>query len=207
MNWLDFVIIATWAVGFFVGWRIGLFGTIFTTGGLIVGVLLAARFSDDVSELVTDSVSSDSLATVAAYGIILLAVFVASQVLRATVKGILKLVFLGWVDTVGGLALGLIMGVVLSGSLITVLARYSSDLPVEALIEQTPGGGFIAMGLDVADIARSGIQEKLNTALMESNLVPVFLNIRSAVPGDAMGFVPDDFKVALDVLEMEIDKP
>ena len=207
MNWLDFVIIATWAVGFFVGWRIGLFGTLFTTGGLIVGVLLAARFSDDVSELITDSVSSDSLATVAAYGIILLAVFVAAQVLRATVKGILKLVFLGWVDTLGGLALGLIMGVVLSGSLITVLARYSSDLPVEALIERTPGGGFIAMGLDVADIARSGIQEKLNTALMESNLVPVFLDIRSAVPGDALGFVPDDFKVALDLLEMEIDKP
>ena len=62
-----------------------------------------------------------------------------------------------------------------------------SDLPVEFLIE------------------RVGIQEKLNTAMVESTLVPVFLDIRSAIPGHALGFVPDDFKVALDVLETQID--
>ena len=208
MNWLDIVIIATWVFGFIVGWRMGLFGAIFTTGGMLVGVLVAARFSDNVSEVITDSVSSDTLTTVIAYGIILLAVFVAAQVLRSIVKGILKLVFLGWVDTVGSLALGLVIGVVLSGALITVLARYSSDLPdlpVESLLERTPGGGFIAFGIDIADIARNSLQEKLNTALVESTLVPVFLDIRGAIPGHALGFVPDDFKVALDVLEVQID--
>lgn len=197
MNWLDIVIIATWTFGFFVGWRMGLFGAIFSTGGLIVGVLLAARLSDNVSELITDSVSSDTLATVIAYGIILFAVFVAAQVLRVVVKGILKMVFLGWVDTVGGLVLGLVLGVVLSGALITMLARYSSDLPPE-LLEKSPTAILVA-------IDRAGLQKKLNTALVESNLVPVFLDIRGAIPGDALGFVPDDFKIALDVLETQID--
>ncbi len=74
MNWLDVIIIALWGIGFFVGWRMGLLGAIFTTGGLVVGVLLAARLSDNVSELLTDSVSSDSLATIIAYAIILFAV-------------------------------------------------------------------------------------------------------------------------------------
>ncbi len=228
MNWLDIVIIALWGIGFFVGWRMGLLGAIFTTGGLVVGVLLAARLSDNVSELITDSVSSDTLATIIAYGIILFAVFVAAQVLRTVVKGILKMVFLGWVDTVGSLARGLVMGVVLSGALITVMARYSSDLPLEylELLELAPGDVIsdipeelqelleLAPGDVISDIPeellgflieRAGIQEKLNTALVESTLVPVFLDIRSAIPGHALGFVPGDFNIALDALETQID--
>ena len=203
MNWLDIVIIALWGIGFFVGWKMGLLGSIFTTGGLVVGVLLAGRLSDNVSELITDSVSSDTLATIIAYGIILIAVFVAAQVLRTVVKGILKMVFLGWVDTVGSLALGLGMGVVLSGALITVLARYSSDLPLE-LLDLAPGDVISDLPVEFL-IERAGIQEKLNRAMMESTLIPVFLDIRSVIPGHALGFVPDDFKVALDVLETQID--
>ena len=203
MNWLDIVIIALWGIGFFVGWRMGLLGTVFTTGGLIVGVLLAGRLSDNISELITDSVSSDTLATIIAYGIILFAVFIAAQVLRTVVKGVLKMVFLGWVDTVGSLALGLVMGVVLSGALITVLARYSSDLPLE-LLDLAPGEVISDQPIEFL-IERVGIQEKLNTAMVESTLIPIFLDIRSAIPGHALGFVPDDFKVALDVLETQID--
>lgn len=203
MNWLDIVIIALWGIGFFVGWRMGLLGTIFTTGGLIVGVLLAGRLSDNVSELITDSVSSDTLATIIAYGIILFAVFIAAQVLRTVVRGVLKMVFLGWVDTVGSLALGLVMGVVLSGALITVLARYSSDLPLE-LLDLAPGEVISDQPIEFL-IERVGIQEKLNTTMVESTLIPIFLDIRSAIPGHALGFVPDDFKVALDVLETQID--
>ena len=204
MNWLDIVIIGMWLLGFVMGWRMGLFGAIFTTGGLVVGVLLAARLSDNVSEVITDSVSNDSLATVIAYGIILFAVFIAAQILRGIVKGILKLVFLGWIDSLGGLALGLVAGVVLSGAFITAFARYSSDLPVE-LLEKVPGGVVENLPVDFL-IERSGIQDTLNSALMDSTLVPIFLDIRDAVPGDAMGFVPDDFKVALDVLQAEIDR-
>lgn len=203
MNWLDFVIIATWAFGFIAGWRIGLFGAIFTTGGLILGVLLAARFSDNVSEVITDSISSDSLATVVAYGIILLAAFLAAQVLKTIVKRMLKLVFLGWVDAVGAIGLGLVMGLVLSGALITVTARYSTDLPLglQKLIDEGVTGSLSVPSI----IERTWIQNQLNEALVESSLVPSFLDIRDALPGHSLGFIPDDFKIALDVLQVEID--
>ncbi|MBF8266581.1 MAG: Colicin production protein [Dehalococcoidia bacterium] len=198
MNWLDIVIIAAWALGLFIGWRMGLFGAIFTTGGLIAGVLLAARFSDNVAGLLTDSISSDTLVTVISYAIIIVLVFIAAQLLKAMVKGIFKLVLLGWVDSLGGLALGLVAGVALSGAIIMGLARYSSDLPVE-LLEELTGASY----LDIP-IERTGIQEKLNTALVESTLVPVFLDVRDALPGEATGLVPDDFRLALDVLEAQI---
>jgi membrane protein required for colicin V production len=203
MNWLDIVIVAMWGIGFYAGWRMGLFGAIFTTGGLVIGVLLAGRLSDNVAEILTDSISSDTMATVIAYGIILFAVFVAAQILKTIVKGLMKMVFLGWVDAVGSLALGLVVGVILSGSLITVMARYSNDLPLE-LLDLAPGEVISNLPVDFL-IKRSGIQEKLNTTMVESALVPVFLDVRSAIPGQALGFVPDDFKVALDVLETQID--
>ena len=94
VNWLDIVIFITLVFGFVIGWRIGLFGAIFTTGGLGAGVLLAARFSDNVAEIITNSISSDTVATVLAYLIILLTVFTLAQILRAAAKGILKMVFL-----------------------------------------------------------------------------------------------------------------
>lgn len=205
MNWFDIVIIVLWAVGFLTGLRMGLFGAIFTTGGLIVGVLLAGRFSDNVAELLTDSISSDTLVTVISYGIIILAVFIGAQFLKAVVKGIMKMVFLGWVDTVGGLALGMVAGVILSGALITGMARYSNDLPTDLLDSQSENALVDMVRERALELVTSGIQEKMNTALMESSLVPIFLDIRSAIPGDALGLVPDDFRLALDLLEAQIE--
>lgn len=203
MNWLDFVIITTWVFGFVAGWRIGVFGAIFTTGGLIVGVLLAARLSDNVADAITDSISSDSLATVIAYGIILLAAFLAAQAIKTVVKRILKLVFLGWIDAAGAIGLGLVMGLVLSGALITVTARYSTDLPLglQSLIDQDVTGVLSIPSI----IERTWVQDHLNKALVESILVPPFLDMRDALPGHSLGFLPDDFKIALDILQVEID--
>ena len=203
VNWLDIVIFITLVFGFVIGWRIGLFGAIFTTGGLGAGVLLAARFSDNVAEIITNSISSDTVATVLAYLIILLTVFTLAQILRAAAKGILKMVFLGWIDAVGGITLGLVMGIILSGALITVTSRYSSDLPLE-LLNPESGEPISDLPLEFL-IQRDWIQERLNTSLIESSMVPIFLDIRGTVPGQALGFVPDDFKVALDVLEAQVN--
>jgi membrane protein required for colicin V production len=205
MNWLDIVIIVLWAIGFFTGLRMGLFGAIFTTGGLIVGVLLAGRFSDNVAELLTDSISSDTLVTVISYGVIILAVYIGAQFLKTVVKGIMEKVFLGWVDNLGALALGMVAGVVLSGALITGMARYSNDLPTE-LLDLESENTLVDMVRDKAiELVASGVQQKMNTTLVESSLVPIFLDIRSAIPGDALGLVPDDFSLALDLLEAQIE--
>ena len=48
-------------------------------------------------------------------------------------------------------------------------------------------------------------KESLETALTESQLVSVFINVSAALPGDAIGFVPADFKVALDILKDKIE--
>ena len=204
MNWLDLLLIAICASGFFVGWKIGLFGAIFTTCGLLAGTFLAARFSDDVADLLTDSVSSDTVATVLAYFLILLTVWIGAQVAKKIAQRIFKMVFLGWVDKLGSLALGLVAGLILSCASVTVLARYSSDLTVE-LLDLTQNQLVHQLPLEEL-IDRSGFQRSVQDALVQSSLVLVFLQIQSSVPGYALGFVPDDFRLAIEVLEVEIER-
>lgn len=205
MNWFDFLAIGTWAVGFMTGWRIGLFGAIFATAGLLFGVLLAGRFSDNISDLMTESISSDTLATVISYMAIIGTVFIGFQILRRLVKDVMKMVFLGWVDTLGSIALGLTMGLLLSGALITVSARYSNDLP-DVLLDLPSDQSIRELPLETL-IDRAGLQEKLNSSLMDSTIVRGFIDIRSGIPSDTLGFIPDDFEVALDILEAELAQP
>ena len=179
------------------GWRTGLFNAAFLAGGAAAGVFVAGRFSDDVAELLTDSLFSDTLATVISYAVIVAIIFVAVQALRGFLNRplhrIMRIVSVKWMDNLGGAAFGLLLGLALTGGLIAMMARFASDLPED--IE----------AIDLAGIDRTELQTGLNDSLTESGLVPAYLEARRSIPGDAMGFVPDDFDVALDILEAQID--
>ena len=54
-------------------------------------------------------------------------------------------------------------------------------------------------------IELTGFRGDINNALVDSSLVPFWLDIVDAVPGSAIGMVPDDFKLALDDLQRRID--
>ncbi|MEE8442940.1 MAG: CvpA family protein [Dehalococcoidia bacterium] len=190
MNWLDIVIVIVALVGLIIGWRMGLLGAVFNTLGVVVGVFIAARFSDDIASWFTDRGAAAAIATVLGYVVIIVGVFVAAQVARGFVKRVLNLVFLGWIDSMGAIGVGLLFGVALSGALILGLARYSNDLP-------EGGMGTI--------IELSGFRGTIQDAMVESSLVPAFIEATDAIPADAMGFVPEDFKEALDLLKHRID--
>jgi hypothetical protein len=110
----------------------------------------------------------------------------------------LGILFLGWVDKLGGIALGVVIGVILTGGLTTVSARYAyvfdeSDDPslVNRLVED---------GLNKAGRGR------VDTWLVESQLVPTVLDVRDALPGDMLSMVSGDFTIALDILQKRVDE-
>lgn len=191
MNWVDFIILGVAVIGIFVGWRIGFLGAIFTTAGVVIGMFLAGQLSDDIAAALTESVSNDTLATALAYAILVGGAIAAAMIARNITKKILSLVLLGWVDSLGSLALGLVAGVLLAGALITFAARYSQDLPEGGL-----AGTFIEM---------TGIQGNINEALVESSLVPVWLDVVDALPASALGLIPGDFSLALQELDRRVE--
>lgn len=190
MNWLDIAIVIVALAGLYFGWRMGLLGGIFNTVGVVVGVFLAARFSDDIAAWFTERGAAAAIATVLSYVVIIVGVFVAAQVARGFAKKMLSLVFLGWIDSLGSIAVGLLFGLVLSAALIMALARYSNDLP------QGGGGTIVEM---------VGVRGSIQNAMVGSALVSVFIDITNAIPGDALGFVPGDFKDALAQLKQRIE--
>ena len=197
MNWLDVAILFLLGISILLGWRTGLFNAAFLAGGAAAGVFVAGHISDDVADLFTDSLSSDTLATVIAYAAITIVVFVAVQALRGLLKRpldtIMKFVSVKWIDNMGGAVLGVALGIALTGGLIAMMARLASDLPKEIEV------------VDLEGIDRTELQTGLNDSLTESALVPAYLDARRSIPGDAMGFVPDDFDIALDILEAQIN--
>ena len=188
MNWLDIVMLVFIGVGSLVGWRMRITSAVFMVLGLALGVYLAVQFSGDVAELLTDTISSQTIATVVSYGIIFLVVVVAFRILGTMIRKLMSVLVLGWVDATGGLALGFVGGAIVAGALMLGLARYTYNfqLPSVEVISQ---------------FERLEVRDNVEEALTGSSLVPVYLGIRDILPGDATALVPRDFSTALDILD------
>jgi len=289
LNWLDFLIIAVLIISALFGMRYGLIKAAIMAVGVVIGWLLAGQFAYKVGEPFADSLQNDTLVTVISYAIIMFAAIIVASIAARMIKPLLTVFTLGLsglVDKLGGLALGILMGVAISGALIIGLARFTYNFDPEILVGSIPGqitdqlakldgiktalensdlGSDVQEQLAKVDDVKSALssaltesevaaqlakvaeirgvvedsqegselaqqlsdltevagafqgardtmttkveetKESLETALTESQLVSVFINVSDALPGDAIGFVPADFKVALDILKDKIE--
>ena len=216
MNWLDGLLIAVIAAIAYLGLRTGLISAAFTVVGVWAGIALAGRFSDDLGEHLTSSISNDTLVTVIAYAFIFLAVVLAARVAGAFVRKAVGLFTMGLADPLGGAALGAVAGVILAGALVTGMARLAYDFEVR----QLPGGdrpasegeaaerngwfAYAALGDGAGAIFIERTRGYLEGPLVGSAFAAVFVDVVDVLPPEALGFVPSDFKDALDILEIRI---
>ncbi len=193
MNWLDLVIAGVALLGLFIGLRMGLLGAIFNAVGVVVGAFIAPRISDDIAAWFTKQGMGHAIATVLAYVAIIVALMLAAQVARRITKKVFSLVLLGWMDTVGGLFIGLLFGLALSAAVVLGLVRLSTNVPAN--------GVAAVLGERV-----SGFQSSIQDALVGSVLAAAFIRVTNALPANAMGFVPGEFSVALRQIEQRINQ-
>jgi uncharacterized membrane protein required for colicin V production len=208
MNWIDIVIVLIVAASLVWGLKTGVIPMVFTVVGMLIGWWLAGQYADDVGALVGDWGTFDTAVTVVCYAaIVSLSVFVASK-LGSLVKPFLVIGTLGtagMADKIGGLLIGLLIGLVITGAFIVVLARLSFDLEVSTPDVQVAGGAEIMRlaGGKVAAITEK--RQVMVNSLRGSTVVPVFLDMVDLVPGSALGFIPGDFQASLDILREDID--
>ena len=50
----------------------------------------------------------------------------------------------------------------------------------------------------------TGIRGSINDALVESSMVPVWLDVVDALPASALGLIPGDFSMVLQELDMRV---
>ena len=109
MNWLDIVIIILLVVPTLIGLKNGIIKAAFTVAGVIVGVVLAGKFSGQLGEAMT-FISDPGWAKVVAYAIILVVVMVIASIGAKLVKNVLEAILLNWINRLGGAILGLALG-------------------------------------------------------------------------------------------------
>lgn len=201
MNVLDWVLIAAFALTALWGYKTGLITAVINVVAIYVALFLSGLFAARVLGLFWDGVESAALSTAIGYVIIFVAVFLASRIVASIIKKALQVTMMSWVDSLGGIVVGLVAGVLIAGGVMTVAARYTYIVP-EDTSELTAGGIEEMVQNAAANYVEEGLRDKLDELLVGSDVVPSLLNLR----GFVIEFAPEDFGVALDILETRIDE-
>ena len=138
MNWLDIVIAVALIVPIFTGLRQGLIKAALSLAGLIVGVVLASNYYQELGGMMT-FIPNENVANIAAFIIILVVVMIIAFVLAAVLKYTAKAVLLGWVDRLGGAIFGLFMGAIVMGAILAILVKFIG----EGLLTESVLAGFL----------------------------------------------------------------
>lgn len=201
MNVFDWVLILVFALTALWGYKTGLIDAALNAITIYVGLFLSGLFAARVLSLFWDGVESESVSTAIGYVIIFVTVFIASRIVSGIIKKALKITFMGWVDNLGGIVIGLVAGMLIAGGVMTVAARYTYIIP-ENTDDLTSAGIQDMIQQAAENYVEQGARDKLDGFLTESQLVPSLLGLRGVV----IEFAPEDFGVALDILESRIDK-
>ncbi len=122
--------------------------TVLPLAGIILGVALAGLFYNPMADWLSSWFESRNQATIAAFLIIFVLVMVASIELFLILSSIAgkpsRMPLVGWVDRLGGVAFGFAIGGIISGAILTLIAKYSSP-GMEATIRDS---GLAAFFLD-----------------------------------------------------------
>jgi membrane protein required for colicin V production len=137
VNWLDFVIILVMVWFAFTGLATGLIREVVMTVACILGVLLAGRLylrlADDI-RIVHDDPTFDRLV---AFIVIFAAVFLAGQIAGAYLRQAARLLLLGPLDRLGGLAFGVVEGFLLIETLLIAFAVFQVAGWMTSAIDQS----------------------------------------------------------------------
>ncbi len=117
------------------GWRNGVIKIAFTLIGGIVGLVLAGRLWSDVAAVLP--IDNESVAKIAAFVLILAVMMIAAAIAAKIIKTILKIVFLGWVDGLAGLAIGLLLGAIAATAVVSAAGIVPSASVQDAVDEST----------------------------------------------------------------------
>ena len=128
MNWLDIVIILV--IAFFVlsAFQSGLIREVVTLVSVVVGVIVAGLFHDDLARDVLVFIEDDDVAMVVGFLVLLGAIYLAGQLIAIMLKQTASILLLGWADRIGGGLFGLLKGLIVVEVLIIAFVTFDVGL-------------------------------------------------------------------------------
>lgn len=200
MNWLDIVFILISIVAIFYSFKTGLFSAAFILIGIVVGWQVAGHYSDNIGSALSTTISSDRTVSVISYVVIMIVAIVVAKLASNLIKPMISVASFGissLIDKLGGLILGIILAGFITGSIILGMTRLSYSFEIPDFAGDST--------LEVLNLDSLDINESLNNLLQNSNFVRTFVRVVENVPADAIGFVPDDYDIAVKMLSERIE--
>jgi membrane protein required for colicin V production len=123
MHWLDIILLIALVIPTFIGLKQGLIKAVLSLVGLIVGVILAGAFYEQLAR-VFGFIDNPDIANVVAYILILVVVLILAAVAAKLLKAFIKIVMLGWVNSAGGAIFGFLIGAIFMGAILATLVKF-----------------------------------------------------------------------------------
>ena len=112
----------------------GLIKAVLSLAGIILGVILAGRLYQPLSN-VLDFINNESAADIIAFLIILIGVIIIAALLSRLLTKVATITMLGWVNRLGGAVFGLLLGgIFLSALLATWVKFFETDAVTNSAI-------------------------------------------------------------------------
>lgn len=128
MNWLDIVIILVIAFFALSAFQSGLIREVVTLVSVVVGVIVAGLFYDDLARDVLVFIEDDAAARVVGFLVLLGAIYLAGQLIAIMLKQTASILLLGWADHIGGGLFGLLKGLIVVEVLLIAFVTFDVGL-------------------------------------------------------------------------------
>ena len=161
MNWVDVVILATFAWFTYAAFHAGAIREIVTIVGAVFAVALAGLFYEDLAEDIKVAVDDVETARIIAFGTIFGATVLASQLAALFLRQAASLLLLGIFDSIAGAVIGMVKSFVFVEMGLVVAITFTS-LGLEGAINDSALSPFF---LDFLQVLKHILPAEFKTAI------------------------------------------
>lgn len=136
MNWVDIVILTGLTGSAIIGVRTGVIRWAAMLIGAVLAAIIASRAYGSLAPVFT-FLDNESQQRTLAFIVLFVAVMVGAWAGGNLLKKSMSLLLLGWVDRLGGLALGLLAGIISTVTFVTLLGILPSESVQDAVADST----------------------------------------------------------------------
>jgi uncharacterized membrane protein required for colicin V production len=202
MVWYDWLLIAPIVLGVILGYRMGLIKNVLYIVLVAITMVVGGLLSQMIVDAIGLELESDGLVTVIGYGILLIAGFLSVQLFSGTVEMIINKLTFGIgdkVNSIGGLASGLVLGFLVTTIIVNITARwtYTPDEEEDGRLEISEEAIAKMFENSIKDTSR----EAADKIIRESIMVGVVIDVKNLLGGQFLGIIPGEFSDTLDIAD------
>ncbi len=136
----------------FMGLRSGLIHESITLLGLVVGMLVAGRYNEQLGVFLVPWLHTRGMANLAAFLLILAGTWLLLLFVGAFLREVLVGLHLGWLDNAGGMLMGIAKGLVIAEIIVLVLMATPVPGVKEAISKSSIAGPLAGLAPDLLDL-------------------------------------------------------